>query len=145
MTLAWLAGLVRARSAREDVARSALATAQRDAAGARARVTRSSEYLDSLCENVDTTTTAAAFAASAASLNTAAAARAAAIFAAEQAQQVADARGVALREAAIARGAAEQLSDRLAAAERAQAARVAQRELDEVAARVHRDAAGRAG
>lgn len=137
MTAKWLTSLVRARQIQEDGAKRQLASAQRVAHSARARVRYDAERLDSLIA-ADAQESASAFVAAAAALQAAAATHAAATRAADRAgSEVGTQRGV-LGDAARARRGAEELHERQEALERAQRAALAQRELDEVAARVHR-------
>ncbi len=135
-----MGALVRARQAQEDVAQHELASATRRAQEAHDARRRASSRVDALAElsESDARLTGAAFAASAAALQSAAAANALATFVAEQADLSTGHRRDALRQAATDRDVAEHLEDNAREAERAEAARVAQRDLDESAARLHR-------
>jgi hypothetical protein len=134
----WLTSLVRARQLQEDNAKAQLATAQRIAHSAHARVRYDAERLDSLVA-ADAQPSAPAFVAAAVALQAAAATHAAASRAAVRATEEAELQRDVLRGAARARRTAEELQERQEAVERARLAHAAQLELDEVAARVHRD------
>lgn len=138
-TAKWLTSLVRARQLQEDAARQRLASAERIKQRANARVRYDEERLASLCE-AGSEANAPAFVAAAVALQAAAATHAAAVHMAQDAQHEEDGRRGELGDAARARRSAEELAERSEAAERARLSRAAQRELDEVAARVHRDA-----
>jgi hypothetical protein len=138
MAKQWLASLVRARQVQENVAKQRLATAERLAHRAHARVRYDADRIDSL-RSADAEASAPAFVAAAVALQAAAATHSAARCAAEDAVRGVARRRVELGSAARARRTAEELNDQALAAERAAAARAAQHELDEVAARVHRD------
>lgn len=141
MSPKWLSSLVRARQAQEDLAKQQLATAQRLAHVAHARVRYDAERLDSLTA-AGAEDSASAFVAAAAALQAAAATHAAATRAAADATRTVADRRDDLGDAACARRTAEQMHDKQVAAEQALVRAAAQRELDEVAARVHRDATG---
>jgi flagellar protein FliJ len=137
----WLTGLVRARRVQEDVAKQHLAAAQHRSRRAQARVRYDADRLDSLTA-AGAQASAPAFVAAAVALQAAAATHAAATRVAECAvTEVAGRRGE-LTAAARARRGAEELDERQAAAEQRRAAAAAQHELDEIAARVHRDGIG---
>lgn len=141
MSARWLSALVKARQAQEDVAQYELASAQRRAQEAHAARRRASARVDELADasGADAMLTGPAFAAAAAALQSAAAASSMAGFAAEQADLGTMHRRDALQRAAIDRDVAEHMHDNASAAERALAGHRAQLELDEVAARLHRD------
>lgn len=140
MTPRWLNTLVRARQAQEDLAKQQLAGAERSLSRAHARVRYDESRVESLCA-ADAEDSAPAFVAAAVALQAAAATHAAAVRAAEEATwSVADRRD-ALGAAARARRTAEQMQEQHVTAELDRAAASAQRELDEIAARVHRDSA----
>jgi hypothetical protein len=137
MSPKWLTSLVRARQIQEDGAKRQLATAERVARTARARVRYDADRLDSLVA-ADAQDSASAFVAAAVALQAAAATHSAATRAADRAgSEVVTQRDV-LGDAARARRSAEELHERQVAVEHARLAAIAQRELDEVAARVHR-------
>jgi hypothetical protein len=138
MARAWLDGLLRARQAQEDVAKQHLASAERSARRAAARAVGESARVDSL-RIADTEFSAAAFVAAAVALQAAAATHAAAVGAAEQSRAAVGQRREELTDAARARRTAEELHERERAELGARTQRVAQREMDETAARVHRD------
>jgi flagellar export protein FliJ len=137
MSAQWLTSLVRARQIQQDAAQQQLAEAERGVHSARARVRREAERLDALAAAAEETDVPA-FVAAAVALQAAAATHAAARTAAQQADDHADSRRGALHEAAVAASSAEELQERAARAERERAARAAQRDLDEVAAGIHR-------
>ncbi|HEY3736457.1 MAG TPA: hypothetical protein VGL26_03365 [Jatrophihabitans sp.] len=137
----WLSSLVRARQLQEDAAKQHLATAQRHVVRAHERVKYSADRVDSLIA-AGAQDQATAFVAAAVARQAAAATHSATIRYAEQAEDEADARRDELGEAARARLTAEELNERHLATERHRAALAAQRELDEVAARIHRDGLG---
>jgi hypothetical protein len=141
MSTRWLSALVKARQAQEDVAQYELASAQRRAREAHAARRRANERVDELAEATgpDAMLTAPAFAAAAAALQSAAAASSMAGFAADQADLGTVHRRDALHRAAIDRDVAEHMQENAAAVERAHVSHRAQMELDEVAARLHRD------
>ena len=141
MSPKWLGALVRARQAQEDVAQYELASAERRAREAHAARRRANARVDELAEvsGPDAMLTGPAFAAAAAALQSAAAASSMAGFAAEQADLGTLHRRDALQRAAIDRDVAEHMQDNATAVERARASHRAQLELDEVAARLHRD------
>lgn len=141
MSPKWLTSLVRARQLQEDSAKQHLATAQRIARTAHARVRYDADRLDSLIA-ADATDSAGAFVAAAVALQAAAATHAAASRAAERASYEVGTQRDVLTDAARARRTSEELRDRQLAVEQARLAALAQRDLDEVAARVHRDGAG---
>ena len=137
MSPKWLGSLVRARQIQQDAAQLSLANAERLARARHARVHREAERLDELGVPIPPTDVPA-FVAAAVALQAAAATHAAARTAAHRADEVSAERRVVLRDAAIAANSAEELQDRARAVERAQAARATQRDLDEVAAGIHR-------
>jgi hypothetical protein len=141
MSPKWLSTLVKARQAQEDQAQYELASAERRARAAHLATRRANAKVDELVEvaGPDATMTASAFVASAAALQSAAANHAIAVFAAEQADLGAGHRLDYLRRAATDRGAAENLHDAQLETERKHSERIAQRDMDEAAARVHRD------
>jgi hypothetical protein len=138
MTPKWLSGLVRARQAQEDFAKQELATAQRLAHRAHARVRYDAERLDSLIQ-AGAQGSAPAFVAAHVALQAAAATHAAAIRAAAEAVEAVSGRRGDLSSAATARRSVEEMRDRRVAAEQVALAAKAQQELDEVAGRIHRD------
>jgi hypothetical protein len=142
MSPKWVASLVRARQLQEDAAKQQLATAERLARRAHERVRYADERIDSLID-VAAEQTAPAFVAAAAALQAAASSHAAARAAATQADAGVAADRDLLGESARRRKGAEELQERYVSVEAARRAASAQRELDEVAARVHRD--GRTG
>ncbi len=140
MTPRWLDTLVRARQAQEDHAKQQLATAERLASRAYARVRYDEARVESLTA-ARAEDSAPAFVAAAVALQAAAATHAAATRAAEEASTVVAGRRAELGEAARARRTAEEMREQHVSAELDRAAAAAQRELDEIAARVHRDGA----
>lgn len=137
MTPKWITGLVRARQFAEDNAKQELATAERLASRAHARVRYNADRLESL-KYAGAEANAASFVASAVALQAAAATHAAACAAAAQADDDADSRRGDLTDAAVSRRSAEELADRARAAEKARQAQLAQRATDEIAASVFR-------
>lgn len=137
MTAKWISGLVRARQFAEDNAKNQLATAEKLASRAHARVRYNAERLESL-HYAEAEGTAATFVAAAVALQAAAATHAAAAQAAEQAERAAADRRHDLTDAAVSRRSAEELADRARAAEKARQALIAQRAQDEIAASVFR-------
>lgn len=137
MTPKWISGLVRARQFAEDNAKQELATAERLASRAHARVRYNADRLESLTY-AGAEANAASFVASAVALQAAAATHAAARAAAAQADHDADDRRGELTDAAVSRRSAEELADRARAAEKAREALLAQRATDEIAASVFR-------
>jgi hypothetical protein len=133
-----LTSLVRARQIQEDGAKRQLATAERVARTAHARVRYDATRLDSLVA-ADAQDSAPAFVAAAVALQAAAATHAVATRAADRASAEVVTQRDLLGDAARARRSAEELHERQVAIEQARLAALAQRELDEVAARVHRD------
>jgi flagellar protein FliJ len=136
----WLSGLLRARQAQEDAAAQQLAAAERAARRAAARVRYDRDRLDSL-RTADALYDAPVFVAAAVALQAAAATHAAAVQVAEHSARVVEERRDDLIDAARARRSAEELHERQLHEASAKARRIAQGELDEVAARVRRDAA----
>jgi hypothetical protein len=143
MSKKWLTSLVRARQVQEDAARQRLATAQRLAHRAHARVRYDADRIDSL-RAADAEASAPAFVAAAVALQSAAATHSAAVRVAEEAAHAVGGRRNELVEAARARRTAEELREQELTVQRARAAAAAQSRLDEVAARIHRDNAGSA-
>lgn len=143
MSARWLSALVKARQAQEDLAQYELASARRRAREAHSARLRADARVDELSgltdAGADAELTGPAFAAAAAALQSAAAASSMAGFAAAQADLGTAHRRDALHRAAIDRDVAEQLQDNAVAVERHRASHRAQLELDEVAARLHRD------
>jgi len=137
MTPKWITGLVRARQFAEDSAKQELATAERLASRAHARVRYNADRLESL-KYAGAEANAATFVASAVALQAAAATHAAARAAAAQADHDAHDRRGDLTDAAVSRRSAEELADRTRAAEKAREALLAQRATDEIAASVFR-------
>ncbi len=142
MSKNWLAGLLRARQAQEDFAAQQLAAAERRAQRAAARVHYDRERLESL-KLADATFAAPAFVAAAVALQAAAATHAAAVAVAEHSVVESQVRRGELGDAARARRSVEELHDRQVAEAEARAGRAAQAELDEIAARISRDAGSR--
>jgi hypothetical protein len=138
MSPKWLSTLVRARQAHEDAAAQQLAAAEHAAARAHDRARAEDVRVDELRAVQDAQQSVAAFVAASAAAHSAAAVLSSAVFAAAQADLATDQRRDDLRAAALTRGAAENLQTRVEDAERVQAARVAQRDLDEIGARLHR-------
>jgi hypothetical protein len=136
--------LVRARQLQEDAARQQLASAERSARRAHEQAARDAERLESLTDTEPEHRSVAAFVAAAAALQACAAAHSAATVAAASADSVVDANREVLGDSAKRRMGAEELEERYVSAERAKAAARAQRDLDETAARVHRDQLGNA-
>ncbi|MDT4946156.1 MAG: hypothetical protein QOH14_2889, partial [Pseudonocardiales bacterium] len=120
-----------------------LATAQRLAHRAHARVRYDADRIDSL-RAADAEASAPAFVAAAVALQSAAATHSAAVRVAEEAAHAVGGRRNELVEAARARRTAEELREQELTVQRARAAAAAQSRLDEVAARIHRDNAGSA-
>lgn len=141
MSKNWLVSLVRARQAQEDVAKQELATAQRLAHRAHGRVRYDAERIDSL-RAAGAEGSASAFVAAAVALQAAAATHAAAVQSAADAAAGVETRRDELGDAARARRTAEELHAQEVAVEAARASAAAQRDMDEIAARVHRDNAG---
>lgn len=137
MTPKWITGLVKARQFAEDNAKANLATAERLASRAHARVRYNADRLESL-EYAGAEAQAGAFVASAVALQAAAATHAAAIAAAAHADAEAAGRRGDLTDAAVSRRSAEELAERALAAEKAHEALLAQRATDEIAASVFR-------
>jgi flagellar export protein FliJ len=138
MSPRWLNSLVRARQLQEDAAKQNLATAERLARRAQDRVRLVDERLDSLVA-VEAEQSVPAFVAAAAALQAIAATHAAARHAAAEAEGEVARTREDLGDSARRRMGAEELQDRYVSGERARAAAHAQRDLDEIAARVHRD------
>ncbi|MCU1659526.1 MAG: hypothetical protein JWO57_4182 [Pseudonocardiales bacterium] len=138
MSKKWLTSLVRARQVQEDAARQRLATAQRLAHRAHARVRYDADRIDSL-RDAGAEDSATAFVAASVALQAAAATHAAAVQMADDAVRGVAGRRDELGAAARARRTAEELREQELVIERTRAASAAQRELDEIAARVHRD------
>lgn len=139
MSSRWLSGLLRARQAQEDAAQVRLAQARVAAAHAHGRVRYHAERLDTLVA-ADCADLAPAFTAAAAALQAAAATHAAATSAAAAAETDVSARREHLTDAVTARRSAEELHQQHQNAIREGQARLAIREMDEVAARVRRGA-----
>lgn len=137
MTPRWITGLVRARQFAEDNAKAELATAERLASRAHARVRYNAERLESL-QYAGAEENAATFVASAVALQAAAATHAAARQAAARADLETDDRREDLTDAAVSRRSAEELAERARLAEQARLAALAQRAQDEIAAAVFR-------
>jgi flagellar FliJ protein len=135
----WLSGLLRARQAQEDAAAQQLAVAERTARRAAAKVRYDRERLDTL-RPADAVYEAPAFVATAAALQAAAATHAASIRLAGHSADSVEERRDELIEATRARRTAEELHERALAEAANRARRAAQSELDEIAARTHRDA-----
>jgi flagellar biosynthesis chaperone FliJ len=142
MSKSWLSGLLRARRAQEDFAAQQLAAAQRRAQRAAARVHYDRDRLETL-KLADASYAAPAFVAAAVALQAAAATHAAAVAVAEHAVVETQERRGELGDAARARRSVEELHDRHLAEAEAHARRAAQAELDEIAARISRDARSR--
>jgi hypothetical protein len=138
MSAKWLNSLMRARQLQEDAAKQRLAGAQRNAHRAHGRVKYDAERIDSLIA-AEAEDQATAFVAAAVARQAAAATHSASVRYAEQAEHEAGVRREELGEAARARLTAEELNERQVAAERHRMALAAQRDLDEIAARMHRD------
>ena len=139
MSPKWVSSLVRARQLQEDAAKQELATAERLALRAQARVHHADERLNSLV-SAEAEQSVPAFIAAAAALQAVAATHAAACEAATQAETDVERNRAQLGDTARRRKGAEELQERYVSVERARAAAHAQRDLDEIAARVHRDA-----
>jgi hypothetical protein len=135
----WLNSLVRARQLQEDAAKQRLASAQRNLSRAHVRVKYDAERIDTLVA-AEAEDQASAFVAAAVARQAAAATHSASIRVAAQAEQETTVRRDELGDAARARLTAEELNERHVAAERHRMALAAQRDLDEIAARMHRDA-----
>lgn len=133
-----MSGLLRARQAQEDVAAQQLAAAERAARRAAAKVRYDRDRLETL-RTADAIYEVPAFVAAAAALQAAAATHAASVRLAGSEQNAVAERRDELVDAARARRTAEELHERALAAAADQARRAAQSELDEVAARTHRD------
>ncbi len=141
MSPKWLDSLVRARQLQEDAAKQQLATAERVALRAHARVRYADERLDTMID-ADAEQSLPAFIAAAAALQASAASHAAARAAAERAESEVGRNRESLGDTARHRKGAEELQERIVSSELARAAAHAQRDLDEVAARMHRDSSG---
>jgi hypothetical protein len=145
MAKEWIASVLRVRQLKEDVAKQRRAEAERVATRARHRTRYEAERLAEIGDNdEDSYRTVGAFIASSAALQSAAATYAAAVRAEAVAESEVGVRHAELGGAAMARRSAELLRDRELEEERDRAAASAQRELDEIAARIHRDAAEQA-
>lgn len=138
MSKHWLSGLLRARQLQEDSAKQRLAGAQRESQHARGRVRYHVERIESLVA-ADAVDSAPAFTAAAAALQAAAATHSAAVRAVDDADQFVSLRHGELTAAARARRTVEEMHEQHLAEIRARHAAAAMREMDEVAARVHRD------
>lgn len=138
MSPKWLNSLVRARQLQEEAAKQQLATAERMALRAQARLRYADERLDTLID-ADSEQSVPAFIAAAAALQASAASHAAACAAAERAETDVTRGRENLGDTARRRKGAEELQERIVSAEVVRAAASAQRDLDEVAARIHRD------
>lgn len=140
MSAKWIASLVRARSLQEDAAKQNLASAQRNSLRARDRIKYDADRVDSLIA-AGAEDQATAFVAAAVARQAAAATHSASISYAAQLDDEVVVRRDELGDAARARLTAEELNDRQVAVERHHAALAAQRDLDEIAARMHRGGA----
>jgi flagellar biosynthesis chaperone FliJ len=138
MSKKWLVSLVRARQAQEDVAKQELATAQRLAHRAHGRVRYNADRIDSL-RSAGAEGSASAFVAASVALQAAAATHSAAVQSAVEAVEGVATRRDELGDAARARRTAEELHAQEVAIQLARATAAAQRDMDEIAARVHRD------
>lgn len=134
----WLTALVRSRQLQEDAAKQRLAASQLNARRANSRVRYDRERLEALAA-ADAIDAAPAFVAAAVALQAAAATHAAAIEAARAADVTVTQRRSELGAASRARRTAEHLQEQHLAELRARADAATLRELDEIAARVHRD------
>lgn len=141
MSPKWLSSLVRARQLQEEEAKQHLAAAQRHARRAYDHARVVDERLDSLVA-VEAEQSVPAFIAAAAALQAIAASSAAARHAAAEADGEVARNREHLGTSARRRMGAEELQERYVSGERTRAAAHAQRDLDEVAARVHRDRVG---
>jgi flagellar protein FliJ len=137
MSPKWLATLVRARQLQEDSAAQQLAEAERRARRAHARLRYDTERLEALTGD-QAESTVPAFVAAAVALQAAAATHAAAAASADHADTETSERRGQLLEAARARHSAEQLQERAVTVEQLRLAAVEQRNLDDVAAAIHR-------
>jgi hypothetical protein len=137
MSPKWLGSLVRARQMQEDAAQQRLADAERGARAARFTERRESKRLDAL-DAPDNANDGAAFVAATVALQAAAATHAAARVAAVQADVATGERRAELRDAAVAANSVEELQRRMVQIETERAARIAQRDQDEIAAGMHR-------
>lgn len=138
----WLAGLLRAREAQEKAAQVRLAQAHIAAREARVRTRYHADRLDSLVA-ADAAASAPVFTAAAAALQAAAATHAAAVTASAQADRIMTEQLGGLTDAVIARRSVEELHEQHIDATRAAEARASRRDIDEIAARVHRGTAER--
>lgn len=137
MSATWLGRLVRARQAQQDAAQLRLAEAERIRLAAHRHVHHETERLEALTAGVNERDVSA-FVAAAVALQAAAATHAAARNAAQQADEHSAERREQLRSAAIARQSADELKERADLVEWQRASRAHQRDLDEVAAEIHR-------
>lgn len=137
MSPKWLGSLVRARQMQEEAAQQRLADAERGARRARSAERREAQRLDSLCGPGEARD-GAAYVAAIVALQAAAATHSAARTAAVSADVMTGQRRGELREAAVASNSVEELQRRVVRVEAERAARVAQRDEDEVAAGIHR-------
>lgn len=144
MSPRWLSSLVRARQLQEDAARQQLASAERSARRAHQQAARDAERLDSMTGAESEQRSVAGFVAAAAALQACAAAHSAARVAASNADGAVETNRALLGDSAKRRMGAEELEERYVSVERARAAAHAQRDLDETAARMHRDQLGTA-
>ena len=138
MSPKWMTSLVRARQLQEEAAKQSLATAQREVISAQEQIRYNCERIDSLVA-ADAQDSAPAFVAAAVALQAAAATHSYSVACAAQAAQQVLARRDDLGAAARARRTAEEIEQRVQATELHLAALAAQRDLDEVAARISRD------
>lgn len=141
MSKQWLVSLMRARQVQEDAAKQRLASAERLAHRAHARVRYDADRIESL-RTAGAEASVPAFVAAAVALQSAAATHSAAMRFADDAVQSVDSRRSELGDAARARRTAEELHEHELAAQRVRAARAAQAESDEIGARIHRDSSG---
>ena len=139
MSKGWIAGILRVRQVQEDAARHHQAEAEFAATRARIRARNESERLAGLTAEQDDGTSSA-FVAAAVALQAAAATHSAAVQAVSAADYEVDERRARLGVAARARRSVENLHEQHRAAEQAAAQAAEPRDLDEVAARLHRSA-----
>ncbi|SHG27062.1 hypothetical protein SAMN05443575_1876 [Jatrophihabitans endophyticus] len=136
MTPRWMSHLVRARQSQEDTATQRLAFARRAQARAHAQAKAEAARVDAMTRQ-EAAVNAGAFVAAAVALQSAAATHAAAVDEAFRADEWVVGRQRELSDAAKSRYVAEELRDRARAEADREAARIAQRDLDETAAIGH--------
>jgi hypothetical protein len=135
---AWVATLLKARQAQEDVARQRLAQAHRHAVEARLHVLTENERLDTMLSHAEPEDVLA-FVAAASARQSAAQTWAAAKHSRAMADDQVLARATAVTASAQSRRSVEKLAERDLAGSRTRAASAMQKELDEIAAHSARE------